>query len=1147
MTTDGTHADSEKKSDNSGGSSSSNGGDPTAQPNPTHPTATNSANSSTLKTDKPRPHVCGTCGRPFARLEHLKRHERSHTKEKPFECPECTRCFARRDLLLRHQQKLHLTNTTSSRPRGGRRDTTTGTPGNGNGRVRKNSMVNMNGAAGTPLSRPRANTIAHVDGAALGLLSAANAQAERARAFGSAHSHHLSIGGFPGLGGFDLAGLNTAMGHHANSQGPLRLDTSGLGIDGGGALRTAPPLWGNGHGFGVDQLFSPGSTVNPAQLHFNDGAGLPQSPFGPQFSNFSNPDALGMADNKGDFDWSREFDRQISFIATQDQAIEGSSPSAISTTSQSGVSEVMLDGSNNLGPAPSALWAHSSLTPAMAASAPFSFDPSASVFHDGMPIADNSIPPIFQDRNGALDNYFPNDPLAALGSPLSAVAGTAVQSSSAPLMRSSDRTSISSSITGSARNSSVTSVSTDSISDATRHSLLLSLSQSHNLGRKSSQPPLNSPISPAFANKLGSQHLQLPSTADLQRFANAYINHFHPHFPFLHLPTFSFNSPSLSQSFDVSANGDGGRAGCLVLAIAAVGALYEMDVPTAMELWKAANKLIRLYLEERRISEKARSNQDPAKTIPLSLVQAMMLCVIFGHQCGDRIAGETASNLCGTLVSLARSAELMKPATEFYLIQTLSQNFNNYANGDVNSPIKSEDPKSANAPPDSSEDQLDWHRWKIAEERKRTLFAVFILSSLAVSAFNLSPSITNSEIQLDLPCEEELWQAESAHAWRACGGMAAAAASKVTNFAVGLAHLLNASHRAPFQRSHTLSYHQPFGSGFPLDQLPSSDLKPSAFGCLVLINALHNYIWETRQRHNGREWTVQETESMHAHIEPALKAWQAAWASDPQHSLQRPNPFGKGPLAADSIPLLDLAYVRLFVNLGRSKEAFWRRDFDLMAEEIARGAEIVQNRDKSLSGSPMEQQEFSDGTDVSAFDACGNGGRMDFGSRASPQQLNGSQNISHVQQGLGSRRERYLRRAAFYAADSLSMSDKLGTTYADFSARELPFQAAMCVFDCAQVLAEWVSTVQERVGQFLGVLGRDPVAYDQVPCIMLLEDEDWKLLTKISDIVTHAEMKLNYEYGGFSGLPSLGQYGYGSKVLLITAHMLDKAAVWPGK
>src|SRR5271154_4629472 len=104
------------------------------------------------KTDKPRPHVCGTCGRSFARLEHLKRHERSHTKEKPFECPECARCFARRDLLLRHQQKLHLTSTPSSRPRTGRRESAAGVS---TGRVRKNSAANSN----TVSTRPRANTL----------------------------------------------------------------------------------------------------------------------------------------------------------------------------------------------------------------------------------------------------------------------------------------------------------------------------------------------------------------------------------------------------------------------------------------------------------------------------------------------------------------------------------------------------------------------------------------------------------------------------------------------------------------------------------------------------------------------------------------------------------------------------------------------------------------------------------------------------------------------------------------------------------------------------------------------------------------------------------------------------------------------------
>lgn len=64
--------------------------------------------SQQIKTDKPRPHICSICTRAFARLEHLKRHERSHTNEKPFQCAACGRCFARRDLVLRHQQKLHI-------------------------------------------------------------------------------------------------------------------------------------------------------------------------------------------------------------------------------------------------------------------------------------------------------------------------------------------------------------------------------------------------------------------------------------------------------------------------------------------------------------------------------------------------------------------------------------------------------------------------------------------------------------------------------------------------------------------------------------------------------------------------------------------------------------------------------------------------------------------------------------------------------------------------------------------------------------------------------------------------------------------------------------------------------------------------------
>ena len=292
---------------------------------------------------------------------------------------------------------------------------------------------------------------------------------------------------------------------------------------------------------------------------------------------------------------------------------------------------------------------------------------------------------------------------------------------------------------------------------------------------------------------------------------------------------------------------------------------------------------------------------------------------------------------------------------------------------------------------------------------------------------------------------------------------------------------------------------------------------------------------------------------MHCHIEPALRAWQAAWASNPCHNIERPNPSGAGPLSADSIPLLDLAYVRLFVDLGRSKEAFWQRDWNAMADELARGSDVIHQADDSFGGLNPQVQTHSPSSMQDAMIDYSSG---ELNLSKTPTQEQPMPNMSANLSRQSSRREQHLRKAAFYAADSITMSDKLGNTFSEFTSRELPLQCAMCSFDCAQVLAEWVTTLQERIGPYIGILGQDSIDLTQVPGIMLLEEEDIKLLEKIGEILGSVESKMDREAQNTKSLASIGalkrapsavEGGYGSKILISTAYLLDRAAVWPGR
>lgn len=1078
--------------------------------------------------------------------------------------------------------------------------------------------------------RPRANTISHVDATAMQMMTP-NASMLRGIPPGL-HSRHPSLAGFS-LGSMDMdhlgdpsqsfVGMSTILGNRGVSHGLSKLDTNGIGsldyagVHSASALPMFSPEFSfEGSGFGNGSR----NTINPSALHYTDSPQAlaldPTSAFAHDVGGYRD-----MSSTQDSFDWLTGFGNQLSFDSAIDEnAVDESSPSAMSTTSQSGISDIMLDGSTHLQPLATSVPPLSSGGTASASLSMwqqnngvghqqmlnnnFSLDMGATSFSDllgGFPLSPHASSNVLGNQNGQnplssagvvpssngnIDTCFSTPPpsLSSLSPSLLTVMNPASMSQTfgfgvggAPQTPTSLNGSHNSNNDGGEAFRNIRApVST--ITDATRNAIVNALNssavQTSSFGMR--KYSFNGSGSPSSVPPSTLEH-PVPSTGDLQRYVGAYFRYFQPHYPFLHVATTSFEISSDPESSTTlgsdgsrnwggnsGMNGAVGGSGCLILSLAAIGALYELEHEQSRMLFTMAKRMIQLYLDERRKTHvrKAHFRRPPSADVngqpqqadnsadtPVWLVQAMLLNVVYGHNGSDKRAGEIASTHCAALVSLAQGAELLRPTRIDPDLDDLAMTMEDDIDG--GSLWGGNDAKAA-------KDEELWLKWREMEERKRTLYAIFTLSSFLVSSYNHTPALTNSEILLDLPCDEDFFAAPSCAEFMAMGGVAAANHNRMT-FHEALGNLLRASEKQVKRVSGEL----PAAHGDAL-----GELKPSTFGCFILINALHNYIWETRQRHHNRVWTNEETEKMHRHIEPALQAWQRAWASNPHHVADRQMPFAMSALATDSIPLLDLAYVRLFVNLSRSKEKFWQRNWDGLADELSHGREVVQHAEQS----PVSNAESSLTDPSSDLSGGSSSGFIDspatqpssspdfnavkFSLAASAQ----TQASAQQSKRATSRREKHLRKAAFYAADSLSMTDKLGFTLADFSSRDLPLQSALCAFDCAQVLGEWAATLQDRVGRYLGILGHDDVDLGQVPAIMLLEDEDVKLLNKIQDVLSTAEAKMDAELSnGSSG--SVGsisghltarmqmgeQIGFAAKILSVTAYMLGKAGVWPGK
>lgn len=390
------------------------------------------------------------------------------------------------------------------------------------------------------------------------------------------------------------------------------------------------------------------------------------------------------------------------------------------------------------------------------------------------------------------------------------------------------------------------------------------------------------------------QHPHLPSTPELQTYINAYITNFAPHLPFLH-QTLEFTPENAP----------------LALSMAAIGALHVFERTDSASIFEISRCCVHVYLESRRERKLDSKNSGQSEVTPLWLVQALLLGVVYGLFNDEPLANEIAVAQANAVISLAKSAGLHMPPRGFVSI------------------------------PDANNSTIEdkWHYFVSVQERIRTMHVVHIVSCLLATGYNVVATLKNSDIRCGSPCDEDLWSAVTAQDWwnvltkKESEGSLGNAIEGL-DFADCLTRLISGN---------TL-----------VGEIPQ-------FTLLTLIYAIHLEIHERRLDYdrlntqaissfatddqirlefNDHDGSASPSEIKEAkwlemekrRIEAMLRAWETTWSLSPHASLIPRNQ--EGSLMSDSIPMSSLAHVRLYLDLRKAKEYFWKRDFGSMGHEL---------------------------------------------------------------------------------------------------------------------------------------------------------------------------------------------------------------------
>lgn len=370
----------------------------------------------------------------------------------------------------------------------------------------------------------------------------------------------------------------------------------------------------------------------------------------------------------------------------------------------------------------------------------------------------------------------------------------------------------------------------------------------------------------------------LPSQHTLSRCLEGYFRGFAIHMPFLHSVTFSTASISLE----------------LLLSMCAVGALFRFQPALGYQLYAGAQALISWRLSQRsRVALDRLANDSHRRA---GLPSSPRRPLTFGSSALDGSKSETER---GTLQLMQAMIVLMAMASwgDHELTQDALSMSSRVAMLARELKISdAEEPPSPNPP---------WSDGIQYEERRRTLFAAYVLLNLQSVAFNVPPLLLNQEVAINLPGCASTWEAPNAAEWSTLRD------TYVTP--------------RPFQEI--------------LNELLSGkrihhEAAVSSFGNYVLIHGLLQQVFLARNAASclpGAEGALEDSLIERMHL--ALRAWQESWEATYESTTDPSSP--KGPMGFNSTAILRLAYVRLSAHFGPSRQLLFARDPQVIAHAFS--------------------------------------------------------------------------------------------------------------------------------------------------------------------------------------------------------------------